>query len=141
MNIVVRHTEGRGVFKVDVSLYNRGDCLGIDFNNCQSQILIEKVTPANARSMIRELQAYIDGNQVQHDWISVDAEEKPEDGEWVQVIQNPKTTATRKTLVGVYEKERNRFKSPGSTIDGVHLSLAYWADIIFWKRLDNPPKQ
>lgn len=47
--------------KVDVGLYNRGDGLGIDFNDCKSQILLDGVTEGAAQAMIRELERYIEG--------------------------------------------------------------------------------
>lgn len=59
MNIEIRNPVR--VSKVDVWLYNRGDCLGIDFNNCKSQILLTEVTAAQARAMIGELERYIQG--------------------------------------------------------------------------------
>lgn len=60
MDIQVRNDQ-RGTFKVDVSIYNRGDSLGIDFNNSKSQILLQNVTASQARNMIREIEAYIEG--------------------------------------------------------------------------------
>lgn len=60
MEIVIKNSP-HGYSKVDVPLYNRGDCMGIDFNGSKSQILIEKITAAQARQMIRELEDYIAG--------------------------------------------------------------------------------
>lgn len=59
MNIEIRHRELRGTFPVDVGLYNRGDALGIDFDNCKAQIQLHGVSKSNARQMIRELEAFI----------------------------------------------------------------------------------
>ncbi len=63
MTIEIRHSKLRGTFKIDTMLYNRGDCLGIDFNNTQSQILISDVPKGGAQVMQRELQAYIDSKE------------------------------------------------------------------------------
>jgi hypothetical protein len=62
MKLEIRNSEFRKTFTISVPLYNRGDCLGIDFEKGQSQILIDGVSKEDARLMIRELQAYIDGS-------------------------------------------------------------------------------
>ena len=59
----------------------------------------------------------------------------PEDGQRVVVIQNPKTTATRKSLYAEYDAERKKFRNVGYSHDGIHLGLAYWSDIILWMPL------
>lgn len=70
-------------------------------------------------------------------WISVN-DRLPEKDERVIVIQNPKTTATRKPLFAIFNGEK--FEAPGNTHDGIHLSIGYWVDIIYWQPLPEPPK-
>lgn len=57
MQIEIRNSK-TGTHKVDVNLYNRGDCFGIDYNNSKSQVLLSGVTTSQSRQMIREIVAY-----------------------------------------------------------------------------------
>jgi hypothetical protein len=64
-------------------------------------------------------------------WIDVN-EKLPENDQYVIVRQNPETTATRHSLFAKFDATGKRFISPGSSIDGIHLCVAYWSDITHW---------
>lgn len=58
MKIVIKDTS-KGEYKISVPIYNRGDCLGIDYENGNKQILITEVTIFQAKRMIKEIENYI----------------------------------------------------------------------------------
>lgn len=69
-------------------------------------------------------------------WNSV--KKKPTKGQFVIVIQDPRRTATRHTLFAEFDGKK--YLSPGATIDGIHLSVAHWSDIIRWAPMPPVPK-
>lgn len=72
-------------------------------------------------------------------WISVD-EKLPEKGEKVLCTQNPKTTATKKALFGIFSGKD--FMPPTQTIYADYeVGQSRWLDIIYWMPLPEPPKQ
>lgn len=71
-------------------------------------------------------------------WVKV-TDELPKEGQRVIVVQNPETTATREALFAVYENFR--FRDPAGTIDGIHMCVANWVDIIYWMPLPETPKE
>jgi hypothetical protein len=67
-------------------------------------------------------------------WISV-KDGLPEMNQKVIICQK------KKRHIGFAEYNGERFESPGFTTDGIHIRVAYWADVIFWMPLPEPPKE
>jgi len=71
------------------------------------------------------------------EWISVN-DRKPQIGQKILVVQNPKTTATKEALFA--EWDGNDFKPPTPTmLNGASID-SRWVDIIYWMPLPKPPK-
>jgi hypothetical protein len=94
------------------------------------------------KAMLSNTWVFMEGAnwQKQHDidkWISV-KDRLPEIGQKVIVIQSPKTTATKHSLYAEFDGD---FLNPSFSIDGIHLGVGHWADIIFWMPLPELPKE
>ena len=63
MKILIKEDLSRGIYTVDVPIYNRGlddagnGILGIDFDNSAKQIQFIDITPMGASHIIKELEA------------------------------------------------------------------------------------
>lgn len=50
-------------YDISVNLYNRHDCLGIDFDSSQGQIILDDISINQAKRMITELTDYISSKE------------------------------------------------------------------------------
>lgn len=79
---------------------------------------------------------------MESNWISV-KERMPEVGQDCMVTQDPKTTATRKPLFSTFEERHGvgSFRSYHQSGQLNAFSIGYWADIIYWMPIPEPPTQ
>lgn len=71
-------------------------------------------------------------------WVAV-SERLPELGQKVLVVQNPKTTATRKPLFAWFDGKDFRPPEPTVYFANCELGTSKWSDIIYWMELPEPP--
>jgi len=74
-------------------------------------------------------------------WINV-KDELPKNEQKVLCVQDPKTTATKEPLLGIFNKRTGRFLCPEPTIYAdLETGRGAWVDIIYWMPLPKTPKQ
>ena len=72
------------------------------------------------------------------EWKDVNVE-LPQMGQKVLCVQNPKTTATRQALFGIYDGQN--FIPPTPThYANFEVGQSRWVDIIYWMELPKPPR-
>ena len=113
--------ENYWVFLQVFRLLKEGDNLG------QLKSLIELVNPV-------EQQVSQPSEPSFGQWIPVESIIKPQKGEKVLVVQNPKTTATREPLFAIYDGEDFIPPTP-MTFANFEYGKSKWSDIIKWMPL------
>lgn len=80
----------------------------------------------------KSIASVLDEKVTDEEWISVH-KKLPEDKQRVLIVQPP----SWEPRFAEYAARERQFTNPGGTIDGFHLCVSYWSNVLFWRPL--PP--